>query len=155
MTKPLKLINNKESKVPEGLQLYATITWLYHKDVMGQEHFYQNVLGLEPVCDQGWAKIYQVSESGFMGIVDEKRGMNNYSDEKAVNIGFILEDLKGWHDYALAHKPLELRKDELGEGPEGKYKAFVGYGPEKYYYEFDAFYPHADNNLLMKYLNEK
>lgn len=152
--KTLEMPSSPLSKVPKGLHFYSTVTWLYHKDVMGMEHFYQDVLGLEMVCDQGWAKIYQVSETGFMGIVDEKRGMNKYSEEKAVNIGFILEDLKGWHEYNLKHKPLELRNEELGEGPEGKYKAFVGYGPEKYFYEFDAFFPHDDNDLLLEYLEK-
>lgn len=145
---------SENSKVPEGLYFYASVTWLYHKDVVAQEAFYQNVLGLEPVCDQGWAKIYQVSETGFMGIVDEKRGMNNYSDEKAVNVGFILDDLPGWFDYSLKSDGFEMRKEELGEGPEGRYKSFVGYGPEKYYYEFDAFFPHKDNEVLLNYLDE-
>ena len=89
INKSNKVAQSKDNKLTSSLHFYSTITWLYHKDVMKMERFYEDVLGLEMVVDQGWAKIYQVSESGFMGIVDEKRGMNNYSDEKAVNIGFI------------------------------------------------------------------
>ena len=145
---------DSSSLVPEGLNIHSTITWLYHKDVMGMEGFYQNVLGLELVADQGWTKIYGLTGTSYMAIVDERRGMNKYSEEKAVNVGFIMDDLEGWHNYVSEHQVFPLRNEELSTGPEGKYKAFVGYGPEQYYYEFDQFFPHKDNVVFLQYLNE-
>jgi hypothetical protein len=41
----------------------------------------------------------------------------------------------------------------LGEGPETRYRAFVGFCPEGYFLEFDRFYPHDDNTLLLQHLN--
>jgi hypothetical protein len=107
------------------------------------------------VADQGWAKIYQVSTTGFMAIVDERRGMHTFTEKKAVNIGFILEDVIPWFEYVKNNKPFDLRDGELGIDDENRYKAFVGYGPEAYFYEFDSFFNHAKNSLLMKYLNEE
>ena len=124
----------------------ASITWLYYQDLLGMQDFYENVMGLELVADQGWTKVYQASPTGFIGLVDELRGMNDYSDTKAVNISFLIDDLDGWFDYVQKQKPFELRGLEMGVGPEGKYRAFVGYDPEKYFMEFDKFYDHADNN---------
>lgn len=100
-------------------------------------------------------KIYQVSKTGFMAIVDGKRGMHTYTDKKAVNVGFILDDLLPWLDYVKANNSFDLRDKELHTGPENRYKSFVGYGPEGYYLEFDSFFPHSDNTLLLKYLEKE
>ncbi|MEQ9414333.1 MAG: glyoxalase, partial [Cyclobacteriaceae bacterium] len=111
-------------------------------------------LGLSLIADQGWAKIYQSSNSGYIGLVDERRGMHNHTEKKAVNVSFILKDLDGWFKYTSENKPFELRSNEIGIGPENKYRAFVGFDPEGYYMEFDTFYEHPDNEKLMKYLSE-
>jgi hypothetical protein len=139
-------------ELPEGLHIHSTITWLYHKDVLGMEGFYQDVLGLGMVADQGWTKIYKITGTSYLAIVDERRGMNKYSKEKAVNVGFILDDLEGWFNYVSENKVIPLRNNELSTGPESKYKAFVGYGPEDYFYEFDVFNIHKKNTKLLEYL---
>ena len=153
LNQPIIDQTNPNRRVPEGLGFHSTITWLYYKDVLEMQHFYENVMGLELVADQGWTKIYQASQTGFMGLVDERRGMHDFTEEKAVNVSFILNDLEGWFDYAKTNKPFELRSEELEMGPENKYKAFVGYDPEGYFMEFDAFFPHPDNDKLMEYLS--
>ncbi len=78
--------------------------------------------------------------------------MHKPTEKKAVNVGFIIDDLQGWIDYVKKNNHFELREPELSTGPEGKYKAFVGYDPGGYYLEFDRFFKHADNEQLMKYL---
>lgn len=143
----------QKTNVPAGIGINATITWLYYKDIPGMEKFYQQVLGLPLIADQGWAKIYQSSKSGYIGLVDERRGMHNHTEKKAVNVSFILNDIDGWFKYASDKKLFELRSTEVSTGPENKYRAFVGYDPEGYFMEFDTFYPHKDNELLMKYLS--
>ena len=144
--------SNPNSSKPKNLKIHSTITWLYNKDVLSMEHFYQNVLGLELVADQGWTKIYQASNTGFLAIVDEKRGMHDFTEKKAVNVGIILEELEPWFNYVKTNQVVDLRDQELNIGPETRYKSFVGYGPEGYYWEFDAFFPHEDNEVLLKYL---
>ncbi len=145
--------DSQNSGVPAGLGFKATVTWLYYKDLLAMQTFYLDVLGLEMVADQGWTKIHKSSSTGFIGLVDEKKGMHNFTEEKAVNVSFILDELEPWFDYAKNNKLFEMRSGKLETGPETKYKAFVGYDPEGYFMEFDRFYTHADNNLLMKYLN--
>jgi len=143
----------QQNKLPDGLTIHSTITWLYYKDILAMQNFYENVFGLEMVADQGWTKIFKVSDTGFLAIVDEKRGMHSYTEKKAVNVGFIIDDLEDWYEYARENKLFDLFEDELGVGPETRYKAFVGFCPEGYFLEFDHFYPHDDNTLLLQYLN--
>lgn len=145
--------SKSKSTKPDALKIHSTITWLYNKDVLGMQNYYHDVLGIEMVADQGWTKIYQVSNTGFLAIVDERRGMHNFTEKKAVNVGFILEDLPAWFEYVKTNKVMELRDTTLNIGPETRYKSFVGYGPEGYYLEFDAFLQHADNGQLLEYLD--
>jgi hypothetical protein len=105
--------------------------------------------------DQGWAKIYQGSASGYVGLVDERRGMHSFTEKKAVNVSFIIDDLDGWFSYVKENSLLTLREDTVSTGPESTYRAFVGYDPEGYYFEFDNVQDHAKNTLLMKYLYSK
>lgn len=141
-------------KVPMGLGFYGSITWLYYRDVLGMQKFYEEILGLELVADQGWTKIYQLSDYGFIGLVDEARGMHDFTEEKGVTISYLLKDLQGWYEYVQEHEPFELRTGEFETGPEGKYNAFVGYDPAGYFMEFDKFLSHPDNEKLLEYLRE-
>ena len=140
-------------KTSHGLELHGIITWVYHKDIGSMQQFYENVLGLQMVIDQGWTKVYQVSSSGFIGLVDEKRGMHSFTEDKGVTLSFWLSDLDGWFEYVKKNKSFELRSEKVEEGPEGKYRAFVGYGPEGYFLEFDRFYNHVDNDRLLEILD--
>jgi len=139
--------------IPDGLGFKATVTWLYYKDILAMQNFYRDTFGLEMVADQGWTKIHRVTNTGFIGLVDEKRGMHSYTENKAVTVSFLVDDLRGWYKYVKKNNLFELRSEKIEVGQEGKYKAFVGYDPEGYYLEFDKFFPHTDNDLLIKHLN--
>ena len=108
------------------LNLNSSITWLYYKNLLPIQNFYQDVLGLELVIDQGWCKIYKSSETGFIGLVDEMRGMHKFSEEKAVNVSFILEDTEGWLEYVKKNNPLKIHSET----------PFVGIDPGEYHMRF-------------------
>ncbi|MTI38112.1 VOC family protein [Fulvivirga lutimaris] len=86
-----------------ALSFYGSITWTYHKDMLKMESFYEEVLGYQKVADQGWTKIYQTSASGFIGLVDECRGMENYAVNKAVELEWQVEDVNAFNRYANEH----------------------------------------------------
>lgn len=137
------------ASIPQGLGFKATILWLYYRDMEGIQHFFEEHLGLTMIVDQGWAKIYQTSPSGYIGPVDATRGMHSYTESKAVTVSFLTADLDGWFDYVKSHDAFELRLSEISEDDE-RYRAFVGYDPEGYYLEFDTFLVHDDNARLLQ-----
>jgi hypothetical protein len=128
------------------------VTWLYYKDMPPMQGFYEEVLGLKPVVDQGWAKVYEGSRTGYMGLVDERRGMHRATDTKAVNVSFIVDDLDGWFAYVKTRNAFALRDSAVTADADGRYRAFVGYDPEGYFMEFDLFRAHPTNRTLMSYL---
>jgi len=119
---------------------------------VGMQQFYEEVMGLPLVVDQGWAKIYQASRTGFVGLVDERRGMHRWTETKAVNVSFILDDLDGWFAYVKANDRFALRSEAVSRDEAGRYHAFVGYDPEGYFMEFDRFLEHPLNTALMGHL---
>jgi catechol 2,3-dioxygenase-like lactoylglutathione lyase family enzyme len=147
------LKQNIENSPETNLGIHSTITWLYYKNVLAMQNFFQDVLGLEMVADQGWTKIYKVSETGFLAIVDEKRGMHNWTEKKAVNIGFIVNNLDFLFEYVKDNQTFELRDTTMYFNPDGRYKAVVGFCPENYYLEFNEFLEHELNETLLSYLN--
>jgi len=95
----LQRLEPKATSLGEELNFYATVTWLYYEDMLPMENFMMENLGLKLSADQGWAKIYRVSENSYLGLVDEKRGMNSFSEEKLVEVKFDLQDPQGWEEY--------------------------------------------------------
>jgi catechol 2,3-dioxygenase-like lactoylglutathione lyase family enzyme len=147
-----RTVRAPSSTLPDGLGFKATITWLYYKDMLPMQTFYEEVLGLRQVVDQGWAKLYAGSKTGHVGLVDERRGMNKWTATKAVNVSFLIDDIDGWFAAVRDGALFPLRGTAVSDDEAGRYRAFVGYDPEGYYMEFDLFRAHPLNTKLMPYL---
>ena len=152
LLKANRTVRAPRSPLPDGLGFKATITWLYYKDMPPMQTFYEEVLGLRQVVDQGWAKIYAGSTTGHVGLVDERRGMNHWTEKKAVNVSFLVDDIDGWFKAVKDRALFPLRGPAVSDDDAGRYRAFVGYDPEGYYLEFDLFRQHPMNATLMPYL---
>lgn len=88
-----------ETKIP-GLNFIGTITWTYHKDLLKMQELYETIFGYEMVADQGWTKIYRTAPNSFIGLVDERRGMENYAPKKAVELEWKLNNHQDFSIYA-------------------------------------------------------
>jgi len=125
------------SNVPAGLGFIGTVVWFYYRDMEGVQQFYEQVMGFDLLVDQGWAKIYRLGPTGFFGIVDERRGMHRYTEQKAVTLSLFTADIDGWYDYMSSHDGVTMRSKKIEV--EDEYKAFIAYDPEGYYIEWDLF----------------
>lgn len=142
------LYADPNSNVPSGLGFKATVVWFYYKDMEGIQRFYEETLGFDLIVDQGWAKIYPVGPTGYFGLVDEKLGMHNFTETKAVTFSIITEDVDGWYEYANNSAAIEMRSEEISDTE--RYRAFVAYDPEGYFIEWDVFKDSAENTELVK-----
>ena len=129
------------------LPVQANIVFTYYEDLAKAADFYVNVLGLALVVDQGWAKIYQVTPSSFVGAVDGERGAHKPSKDKPVNISFLTGQVDEWYEHLQAkgvtiHRPLNTRED-IG------IRGFMAVGPEGYILEFEEFLPNERNAPLL------
>lgn len=110
----------------KNFNFYGSITWTYHKDLLAMQNFYEEMLGYQLVADQGWTKIYQTSTTGFIGLVDERRGMEDYADKKAVEVEWQLSKKTGFNTYASQ----AWRQYD--------YRNYSFTGPEKYVYRLSG-----------------
>jgi predicted enzyme related to lactoylglutathione lyase len=80
------------------MKLSSQITFLYFQELTRPAHFFEEVLGLQKVNDQGFARIYQISEGAFIGIVDEAQGYCDAPTAKNVLITLVTEDVRQWYE---------------------------------------------------------
>lgn len=112
------------------------ITFLYYRDLPRAIEFYEDILGLSLVIDQGWSKIYRICEGAHVGLVDESKGTNRWSAEKPVQLCIRVPDVDCWHRYAVENNLSDLsqvfQNDQLG------IRAFVFRDPEGYQIEMQS-----------------
>ena len=109
------------------------ITFLYYRDLKAAEAFYAETLGLPLAIDQGWSKIFKLAGGAHVGLVDEKRGMNNWQADKCVQLCLRVDDVDAWFAWAkskaLPNLSQMFQNDEIG------IRAFVFTDPEGYQIE--------------------
>jgi catechol 2,3-dioxygenase-like lactoylglutathione lyase family enzyme len=140
------------SRCPKDLGFKATVLWLYYRDMASIQRFWEDVMGFELVVDQGWAKIYPSSATGFIGPVDGERGMHSWTEDKCVTVSFFTEDVDGWFAYLKGKEEFRLRTPEVQLEERAGARVFVGYDPEGYFLEFDTFLENEDNRELFELL---
>jgi predicted enzyme related to lactoylglutathione lyase len=126
------------------------VFWLYYKDIPEAERFYSDAFGAVRLVDQGFAKVYSSSRSGFIGLVDEAQGLHRFSEKKAVNVSFFTDEIDAWYARFL-EKGVSI-KDPLEDASGIPVRAFVGYDPAGYFIEFDTFLDDPRNTKILSYL---
>jgi predicted enzyme related to lactoylglutathione lyase len=74
----------------------AQVTFLYFNDVEAAGRFYGASLGFEKTFDLGWVKIFSLSTTSSVGLVDGKRGSLRPADEKPVMLSLVVDDVDAW-----------------------------------------------------------
>ena len=119
-------------KLPDG-KAEKLITFIYYKDLQKGMDFYGKLLGFPLAIDQGWSKIYQISEAGYVGVVDETRGMHKWHETKTLQICIRVPDADEWYQYCKSIEVANL--SQMFQSEELKIKAFVFDDPEGYQVE--------------------
>jgi catechol 2,3-dioxygenase-like lactoylglutathione lyase family enzyme len=115
----------------------SQITFLYYHELEPIDRFYRDVMGLELVEDQRWAKIYSIGRSAFLGIVSGEKGFHRPRDENAVLVTLIVDDVFAWYDY-LQERGVELLT-EVKEVEEIQVRVFFLQDPGGYTLEIQQF----------------
>ena len=124
-----------QDKQPGNIQ--AAITFFYYKDPQKANTFYHDILGLELAVDQGWSKIYKISEGAFMGVVDEARGAQRANEIKPVELTLIVDDPDQWYTYLKGQDVTIISEPKTLE--ELKLRMFLINDPEGYLIEIQKF----------------
>ncbi len=135
---------------PKELGIQATVLWLYYDDLSAAQKFHEALLGIELLVDQGWAKVYPISSGSFLGFVDGAHGLHKTTQQKCVTISFFTDDVDSWFQRAVAWDGLKLHTPEITH-ENGRVRLFVGIDPEGYFFEWDTFLAHDENDELLRH----
>jgi catechol 2,3-dioxygenase-like lactoylglutathione lyase family enzyme len=130
--------------------LQANNVFFYYRDVEAAARFYQDVIGLERVADWGFAKMFRVSPTFLLTLVDEQHGMHRSTEPKSVTLSFVTQEIDAWFEYlTAAGAPMRGPIRDASRHPT---RGFVAYDPEGYFLEFERFLDHPQNEKLLKAL---
>ncbi len=142
---------NVKSTRPAELAITATVLWLYYQGISEAQDFLEETLGLKKVYEQSIATIYAASPSGFLGAVVAGKGLHAYSEQKAITVSLLTDEIEKWHSWLATRPNVRLRTEEIAT--RDRYKALVAYTPENYFFEFNTFLAHPDNQELLRALH--
>ena len=113
------------------------VTFLYFNDLPGADAFYGEVLGLEKEFELDWVKIYKLSPTSSVGLVNATDGTLRPSDDKPVMVSIVVDEteLEAWWRY-LKERGAEV--SELSPEGDGAVRAFSFEDPEGYALEVFA-----------------
>ncbi len=119
------------------MKLSSQITFLYFEDIAEPAHFFENILQLSKVDDQGFARIYKIAGNAFIGIVDETQGYCRAPTDKNVLITLVTDDVHPWYErlkqagIAIDAPPAVQEKANV--------ECFFFEGPGRYAFEIQTF----------------
>lgn len=120
----------------------SLISFLYFEDLPAACLFFEDVLGLPCVTDQGWAKIYRVSSGGFISAVDKKKGSLACTARDGVLTALAVENADEWAE-RLRQKGVEFTLEPQVFEDIG-IKTMMIKGPEGYIFEIEQFLREED-----------
>lgn len=120
-----------------GFSVQSQITFLYYQDLQAATLFYGDIVGLEMVEDQAWARIYRVSGNAFLGIVAGEKGFHRPQERSAVLVTLVVDDVPGWYE-RLKSQGVKLLSD-LEHREEIQIRCFFFEDPGGYTLEVQQF----------------
>ncbi|MBN1135829.1 MAG: VOC family protein [Anaerolineae bacterium] len=121
----------------QGFSVQSQITFLYYQDLQAATLFYGDIVGLEMVEDQAWARIYRVSGNAFLGIVAGEKGFHRPQERSAVLVTLVVDDVPGWYE-RLKSQGVKLLSD-LEHREEIQIRCFFFEDPGGYTLEVQQF----------------
>ena len=76
-----------------------TVTFLYTRDLAQTARFYEDVLGLPMVLDQGSCRIYAAAPNAFLGFCEREDAPQ---PPQGIIFTFVTDDVDGWHTHLSA-----------------------------------------------------
>lgn len=124
---------------PSPASIDETVVFFYYDDIATVVPFYEELLGLEKTMDEEWVKIYRVSPTSSVGIVDGERGYHDASEKKPAMLSIVTREVDDWYAHLRASGTrvlIELPPPGPVEQGEPPIRGFLVEDPGGYTVEF-------------------
>jgi catechol 2,3-dioxygenase-like lactoylglutathione lyase family enzyme len=119
------------------------ITFLYTNSLDKTSKFYEEVIGLDLVLDQGKCRIYQVAEGGYIGFCQRSTAP---VDPSNLIITFVTSDVDEWYERLLKKGVVFVKTPQ--ENPDFKIYHTYLRDPNGYLVEIQKFLDYRWNKHL-------
>ena len=100
--------------------------------------FYKETIGLDLAIDQGFAKIFRVGETAYLGLINAKLSVVKLSEDKSVALTILVSNVDGWFQH-LTNLGIPTFR-ESHDVPKIGIRFFPLKNPEGYLVEIQYFY---------------
>jgi len=118
----------------------GTVTFFYYDQINEAAPFYGELLGLQKTMDEEWVKIYRITETSSVGLVQQGRGFHEVAEDKPAMLSMVVSDVDAWYEKLKSAGATILKDLPPAEaGPvEGRapVRGFVAQDPGGYTVEF-------------------
>lgn len=114
--------------------IQSQVTFLYYSDLAEAARFYEEALGLKATFSLEWVKIYEVTKTSSLGIVDTSRGHFKTPETRGVMFSLVTDDVDAWHARLQSRGAKILGPPK--SNPETGIRAFLFQDPGGYTLEF-------------------
>jgi hypothetical protein len=123
---------------PEHPKVAESVTFLYYENLEEAARFYGEVLGLEKSFELDWVKMFRLSPTSAVGLVNATKGSHRPSADKPVMVSLVvpLDAVDSWYRY-LKERGVEI-EDPPSVGADENVKGFGFKDPEGYTLEVFA-----------------
>lgn len=111
-----------------------TTVFFYYQNIENAAKFYKEILGLKLKTDHGWVKIFQITDTANIGLVDENMGYLKSKKDKPVMITLTVKNIEKWYNHIIK-KEVKL-ETELKKHHQLDQRLFLIKDPEGYIIEF-------------------
>ena len=125
----------EETNVP-ALSIKENILMLYYKDISLVVPFYEETLGLARTFNDDWVKIYQITPTSFVALVQESEGsFHRAKTDNAVMLSIVTEEVDAWYERLKRDQKIVFLK-EIYDNEHAPIRAFLVEDPGGYSIEF-------------------
>jgi catechol 2,3-dioxygenase-like lactoylglutathione lyase family enzyme len=146
------LAENSDFRDLEDFGIQGSELHWFYRDLQAAKAFYTDKLGLRILSESDSSVVLSVTGDSKLVLRDISQTQYTPSTPKSVALAFLTPDLQGWYDHLLAQKvtikyPLKVK-------PGGPHDGFVAVDPEGYFLEFETFFQHPENEILIPELSQ-
>jgi catechol 2,3-dioxygenase-like lactoylglutathione lyase family enzyme len=116
-------------------QIDQQVTFLYTRDLAQTAAFYEEVMGLSQVLDQGSCKIYRISDDAFLGYCERE---NAPEVPQGIIFTLVTRAVDAWYEH-LANRGVTFEKPPQVNADYNIYHCFLR-DPNGYLIEIQQFY---------------
>ncbi|MGI9203543.1 MAG: hypothetical protein ACR2Q3_06015 [Woeseiaceae bacterium] len=144
-------LNSAVQHAAGRLSIRAAAFSIYVESLSGVRAFYQALFDVAPAGQISGVDVYQMSNSGFLLLVEGSDGLHQATARSGVTYSFFTSDVDAWYARAARWPGFELRTPEVLD-EDGMVRVFVGYDPVGTFLEWDTFQDVPENARLFRYL---